>query len=54
MDETHWTAEPVAAAPIARQSQQRTLLPILPFAATCLSTWLSGGFAFSPALMTTL
>ena len=34
--------------------RRRILLPILLFAATCVSTWLVGGYAFSLALMTTL
>lgn len=32
----------------------RIRLPVLLFVATCLSTWLSGGFAFALALMTIL
>src|SRR4051794_15013588 len=47
--------------PVAAPQQQvdlrrpmRVRLPILLFVATCLSTWMSGGLAFSLALMTTL
>jgi hypothetical protein len=39
---------------VAAPRQRRILLPILLFAATCLSTWLVGGLAFLLALMTTL
>jgi membrane-associated protease RseP (regulator of RpoE activity) len=34
--------------------RRRISLPILLFVATCLSTWISGGLAFSLAVMTTL
>jgi membrane-associated protease RseP (regulator of RpoE activity) len=40
--------------PIAVPPRRRILLPILLFAATFVSTWLVGGYAFSLALMTTL
>lgn len=38
----------------ARPSPRRIGLPVMLFMATCLSTWFSGGLAFSLALMTTL
>ena len=47
-------SEQVASEAIPRRPQRRTLLPILLFAATCASTSLVGGLAFSLALMTTL
>jgi membrane-associated protease RseP (regulator of RpoE activity) len=40
--------------PVASWQTRRIRLPILLFVATCLSTWVSGGLAFSLALMTTL
>jgi membrane-associated protease RseP (regulator of RpoE activity) len=40
--------------PIAPSPQRRILLPVLLFVATCLSTWIVGGLAFSLALMTIL
>jgi membrane-associated protease RseP (regulator of RpoE activity) len=54
MGETHWKADLTESVPIARQSRRRTLLPILLFAATCVSTWLIGGWAYCLAIMTTL
>jgi membrane-associated protease RseP (regulator of RpoE activity) len=38
----------------SHRPQRRVLLPVLLFIATCLSTWLTGGWAFSLALMSTL
>lgn len=52
--ETRWTDERIEAKAIPPQSGGRILLPIILFAATCASTWLVGGLAFSLALMTTL
>jgi Zn-dependent protease len=54
MDETSSTIEPSEPVPIVRQPHRRALVPILLFAATCLSTWLAGGLAFSLVIMTTL
>ena len=53
-DETEWDDELVAVLPSPRRSRPRRLLPIALFAATCLSTYLVGGWAFSLALMSTL
>jgi len=39
------------AGPRVRQSPRRTLLPLILFAATCWSTWVAGGWAFSAAVM---
>ena len=47
-------AELAQTESISRPPRQRIRLPILLFAATCLSTWLVGGLAFAFALMTTL
>jgi membrane-associated protease RseP (regulator of RpoE activity) len=51
MEDSKWELEPV---PTVRRQRRRNLVPILLFGATCLSTWLVGGLAFSLALMTTL
>ena len=53
-DETEWDDELVAALPSPRRSRPRRLLPVALFAATFLSTYLVGGWAFSLALMSTL
>jgi membrane-associated protease RseP (regulator of RpoE activity) len=42
------------AAPLAYESRRRILLPLLLFIATCASTYLVGGPAFSAAIMFTL
>jgi len=54
MDESEFTIEPTDRLPSNQQSGRRTLIPILLFAATCISTWIAGGPVFSAALMTTL
>lgn len=46
--------EPSPPELIAAPRRRRILLPILLFAATCVSTWDVRGYAFSLALMTTL
>jgi membrane-associated protease RseP (regulator of RpoE activity) len=46
--------EPSLPAPIVVPRPRRILLPVLLFAATCVSTWLVLGYAFSLPLMTTL
>jgi Zn-dependent protease len=48
-----WPAE-IPPQPIAPWQQRRIRLPVLLFVATCLSTWITGGLAFSMALMTIL
>src|SRR5688572_24718528 len=40
--------------PVIPQRRRAIVVPIVLFAATCVSTWMSGGPAFSVALMTTL
>jgi membrane-associated protease RseP (regulator of RpoE activity) len=47
-------AELVEPQPFVRRSRPRRLLPIALLVATCLSTYLVGGVAFSLALMSTL
>ena len=47
-------AELVEPQPSVQRSRPRRLLPIVLFVATCLSTYLIGGLAFSLALMSTL
>jgi len=49
-----WAAEPVEPETTPRQPRRPNDLPIILFVATCVSTWLSGGLAFSLAIMTTL
>ncbi len=53
-DETEWDDEFVAELPSPPRSRPRRLLPIALFVATCVSTYLVGGWAFSLALMSTL
>ncbi len=59
MDDTNENAEqtgplPAEPRPTGRPRRPRILLPILLFAATCVSTYLANGWAFSLAIMTTL
>jgi membrane-associated protease RseP (regulator of RpoE activity) len=49
----NWPAE-TTQQPISPWRERRIRLPVLLFVATCLSTWMTGGLAFSLALMTTL
>ena len=53
-NEARWKAELPHPESIAPKFRQRIRLPIVLFAATCLSTCAVGGLAFSLALMTTL
>jgi membrane-associated protease RseP (regulator of RpoE activity) len=53
-NEASWKAELPYPESIAPKFRQRIRLPIVLFAATCLSTCAVGGLAFSLALMTTL
>jgi membrane-associated protease RseP (regulator of RpoE activity) len=52
--ETNRVAELVEPQASVQRSRPRRLLPIVLFVATCLSTYLIGGLAFSLALMSTL
>jgi membrane-associated protease RseP (regulator of RpoE activity) len=52
--ETSWKAERSEPESVSRQLRSQIRLPIILFAATCLSTCVVGGLAFSLALMTTL
>ena len=52
--ECSWKAELAQIESISPPPRQRIRLPILLFAATCVSTCLVGGLAFALALMTTL
>jgi len=58
MDHTNETplerVDLIQPAPLARPSRPRIALPIILFAATCVSTYAVGGLAFSLAVMTTL
>jgi membrane-associated protease RseP (regulator of RpoE activity) len=54
MDEIDELVEQTEPMPIRRYSRPRILLPVVLFVATCLSTWLADGLAFSVAIMTTL
>lgn len=54
MDDSNSQGEHFETVPVDRRPRRRTLVPVLLFAATCLSTWLVGGLAFSLAIMTTL
>ncbi len=54
MDEADELVEQTEPMPIRRYSRPRILLPVMLFVATCLSTWLADGLAFSVAIMTTL
>ena len=58
MDHTNETplerVDLIQPAPLARPTRPRIGLPVLLFAATCLSTYAVGGLAFSLAVMTTL
>jgi membrane-associated protease RseP (regulator of RpoE activity) len=49
----NWPAQ-ISQQPIPPWRTRRIRLPVLLFVATCLSTWMTGGLAFSLALMTTL
>jgi membrane-associated protease RseP (regulator of RpoE activity) len=53
MGPTDW-ADDVPLEPVNPQPSRRIGLPIVLFVATCVSTWMTGGAAFSVALMTTL
>ena len=46
--------EPVVLSPSPAQGRRRVLVPAMLFVATCVSTYLVGGLAFSLTLMTTL
>jgi membrane-associated protease RseP (regulator of RpoE activity) len=46
--------EPVEPAPLARPARPQVMLPLVLFVATCVSTYMVGGFAFSAAVMTIL
>ncbi len=52
--ETYGDAQFVEPQPSVQRSRPRRLLPIVLFVATCLSTYLIDGLAFSLALMSTL
>ena len=52
--DSHDRPAEIPQQPIDPRRTRRIRLPVLLFVATCLSTWMSGGLAFSLALMTTL
>ncbi len=52
--EIDWQSESNPPQSAGRSSRRRIRLPILLLVATCVSTWLTGGWAFSVALMTIL